>query len=100
MPGIAIGKAFLLLKKYLCIENISEVKDTTCLNYCECREIDVFGYEETSFYKDQIQIDWNMYDANIGELTSSFGSHPLIAVQSGIKKSILSRSVIRYPNGI
>lgn len=98
MAGIAGGKAFLLLKKHLCIENIAEIKDVTCLNYEECREI--FAHEDTGLYSDNVRMNWDLYDTEAVELATSFGSHPLIAVQSGINKSKLSRAVIQYEDGI
>lgn len=96
--GIAEKKALQMIDKYRCIERIAGVRDITCLNHVDCREI--FAYQDSGYYSDQVKINWEQYDSNITEVLSKYSSHPLNNVSSLINKSHLTTPVIRYSNGI
>lgn len=75
IPNIAINKAFKLLEKYKSIEEVGKEKDIECLNHNECREI--FSYEDSKLSNIDMIVDFNLFDENLDELVSSFGSFPL-----------------------
>lgn len=75
IPNIAVGKAFKLLQKHKTIEEVGKEKDIECLNHIECREI--FSYEDSKLSNLDVVINFDLYDENIDELVSSFGSFPL-----------------------
>lgn len=62
IPNVGIGRAYTLLKKHGCIENIPN-HDKTCLNYIRCREIFSFNdlkdieYDTTINFYDIINLD-------------------------------------------
>lgn len=89
MTRVASVTAFGLLKKHKSLDEISKIRDTSCLLIEECREI--FEYENSGLYNYDLQIDWEEFDYNIGEVLESLDSHPLNAVARLIDKKKLVR---------
>lgn len=69
IPGIGIIKAFNLLKKHGCIENIP--LDTTCLNYNDCRRL--FKQENYAVLVDQFKLKPEMLERHGRDTLNNYG---------------------------
>lgn len=98
IKGVGPVGVVKLLKKYRCIENVSEEKDISCYNYETCREI--FAYEESDIFDDQLDINWEMYDSNIDAVLEPLDSYALRNVVSLVDKPALSKKCKTHANGI
>lgn len=98
IKGIGPVGVLKLLKNHKTIEGVESEKDISCYNYESCRNI--FEYTESGIFDDQLEINWEMYDANLATTLESFASYGLTNVASLVNKADLTKKCKIHSNGI